>query len=383
MRQRKHMTKEMMTCRQFKYILQVFTGTWNTAAHPAKDVVRKVGDLVSRSGVSGVIVGWHPDPSLYRKLGEVLHASGVRMLLWLPAFSPAAGIAGTDPALDLTGKPVSSPFDDEEAFRFVCPSSRRNIRYVQDLWEKNFSACGFDGVFLDRVRSQSFDAGVSGVLSCGCEKCRAVFFAKGVDLADVQKRYAEKQDAFFDIASFPPNGEFVLSDPLAQRFFDVKEKILAESVSPLIQYFKGKGLTVGLDLFAPLVSRFVGQNYPLLAEQADFIKPMLYLRTEAPAGIGYEYSLFEKAAPGAGKPAAPAMNRAFLETQLEAVGRVSCKKYPGIEVNFDPDTVRTDPACIAESLSAIRDYGFDGAVLSWDVLSAPAANLEAVPGWKG
>ena len=370
------MTKEMMTCRQFKYILQVFTGTWNTAAHPAKDVVRKVGDLVSRSGVSGVIVGWHPDPSLYRKLGEVLHASGVRMLLWLPAFSPAAGIAGTDPALDLTGKPVSSPFDDEEAFRFVCPSSRRNIRYVQDLWEKNFSACGFDGVFLDRVRSQSFDAGVSGVLSCGCEKCRAAFFAKGVDLADVQKRYAEKQDAFFDMLSFPADGEFVLADPLAQRFFEVREEIIAGSVGKIAGWFREKGLTVGLDLFAPAISRFAGQSYPRLSAAADFVKPMLYRRTDAPAGIGYEYKLFEKNAPAARGRISPTMDRAFLDSQLDAAARAACAVYPGIEVNYDPDTVRTDPGYIAESIAAAKAHGFEGAVLCWDITDAPDENLD-------
>ena len=364
----------------FNYILQVFTGTWHKAAHPAEDVIRKVGALASRPDVSGVIVGWHPEPSLYRELGEVLHSSGTRMLLWLPAFSPANGTAGTDPALDLSGNPVSSPFDDEEAFHFACPSSRRNIRNVQEIWEEHFSSCGFDGVFLDRVRSQSFAAGTSGALSCGCEKCRAAFLGKGVDLTAVQKRYEEKRDAFFDMAAFPADGLFVLSDPLAQRFFEAKERILAESVSPLIHYFREKELTVGLDLFAPRVSRFVGQSYPLLAAQADFIKPMLYRRTEAPAGIGYEYALFEKAAPGARKPAAPALDRAFLDTQLEAISRVPCEKYPGIEVNYDPDTVRTDPAYLAESISAIRSRGFEGAVLSWDVLSSPAANLETAFG---
>ena len=364
----------------FKFILQVFTGTWHQAAHSEEDIVLKIGDLASRADVSGVIIGWYPDPSLYRKLGEALHASGVRMLLWLPAFSPVAGAAGTDPALALFGNPVYSPFDDEEAFHFVCPSSGRNIRKVQEIWEEHFSSCGFDGVFLDRVRSQSFAAGVSGVLSCGCEKCRAAFLRKGVDLSAVQKRYKEKRDAFFDMAAFPADGAFVLSDPLAQQFFEAKESILAESVAPLIHYFKEKGLTVGLDLFAPLVSRFVGQSYQLLAAQVDFIKPMLYRRTEAPAGIGYEYALFKKAAPCARKPAAPVMDRDFLETQLEAVSRVSCEKHPGIEVNYDPDTVRTDPAYLTESISAIRNRGFEGAVLSWDVLSAPLANLEAVMG---
>ena len=136
-------------------------------------------------------------------------------------------------------------------------------------------------------------------------------------------------------------------------------------------------MIVGLDLFAPVVSRFVGQNYPLITGHADFIKPMLYRRTDAPAGIGYEYALFEKSAPGAQGRGKPAMDKSFLETQLEAVGHVACEKYPGIEINYDEELVRTDAGYIRESLAAIRDRGFDGAALCWNAMQAPDAHIEA------
>lgn len=69
--------------------------------------------------------------------------------------------------------------------------------------------------------------------------------------------------------------------------------------------------------------------------------------------------------------------------QLRAAGRVPCRIYPGIEVNYDERLVRTDPAYIRESLAAAGELGLEGAVLSWNVLQAPEANLEAaasVPG---
>ena len=93
------------------------------------------------------------------------------------------------------------------------------------------------------------------------------------------------------------SGAFELKDRLAQKFFLAKEEIIAEAVSDLCRHFKEQGLTVGLDLFSPMVSRFVGQNYDLITKDADFIKPMLYRRTEAPAGPGYEFALFKKHAP--------------------------------------------------------------------------------------
>ena len=48
-------------------------------------------------------------------------------------------------------------------------------RIVRDIYERYFSACGFDGVFLDKIRGQSFVSGVSGVLSCGCGRCGKAF----------------------------------------------------------------------------------------------------------------------------------------------------------------------------------------------------------------
>lgn len=221
-------------------------------------------------------------------------------------------------------------------------------------------------------------AGVPGVLSCGCERCQQAFLERGVDLADVSKLYGEKGDAFFDMRSYPMSGAFELVEPTAQRFFEAKEQIIAASVTELCGYFKSKGLIVGLDLFAPLVSRFVGQSYALITQAADFIKPMLYRRTEAPAGIAYEYALFERHAPAAKRGAAPVMDRAFLDSQLEAIGQVSCERYPGIEVNCLADIARTDAGYVRESLRAVRDVGFEGAALCWNVMEAPDEHIDAI-----
>ena len=321
-----------------KYILQIHTGSWHAAHDRTEDIIRRIGEISSRIPVGKVIIGWNTDPAVYRETGAFLHGKGIQMLLWLPVFSEVNKAAETDGTLDVFGQRVLPPAAaEEEGFVFGCPSSGRNLQAVREIYGKYFSGCGFDGVFLDRIRSQSF----------------------------------------FDMDSFPPDGEFRLKDAAAQRFFEAKEKIIADAVTETCRYFKGKGLTVGLDLFAPAVSRFVGQNYSLITKDADFIKPMLYRRTEAPAGIGYEYALFEKNAPGAqGRPKF-SMDKAFLDTQLEAVGRVACEKYPGIEINYNEELVRTNAGYIRESLAAIRDRGFEGAALCWNVMQAPDAHIEA------
>ena len=362
-----------------KYILQIHTGTWHEAHDRPENIIRKIEEIASRIPVDRVIIGWNTDASVYTAVGAFLRGKGIRMLLWLPVFSEAGAITEADEAADIGGRKIVTPVEQVgEGFVFSCPSSRRNIRNAEEIYEKYFSGCGFDGVFLDRIRTQSFAAGVPGVLSCGCERCRKAFLEKGVDPGNVWQAYERKKDRFFDMTSFPADGRFELEDADAQRFFEAKEEIIAETATELCGYFRGRGLIVGLDLFAPLVSRFVGQNYELIAKEADFIKPMLYRRTDAPAGIGYEYALFEKHTPGARGRKRPVMDRAFLDSQLEAAGRVRCECYPGIEVNYDSKIVQTDPDYIAESLAAVRDHGFEGAALCWDVTRAPDKHLEAV-----
>ena len=362
-----------------KYTLQVFTGFRDAPRRQPEEVIRAVRDIASRVRVEQVIIGWSADPAFYRQVGSFLRAAGIRMILWLPAFAGTGGPGQTDEAVDLYGSPVRLPPGQEgEGFSFHCPSSRRNLRFVTDFYSRHFSGCGFDGVFLDRIRSQSFLAGVSGVLGCGCERCRRAFLERGVDLSAVRDLYERRRDAFFDMAAYPPDGRFEPENALAGQFFDAKEQFIADAAADLCRHFHSLGLLVGLDLFAPLVSRFVGQDYALLARHADFIKPMLYRRTDAPAGIGFEYALWEKHAPEARGRARFSMDRAFMDTQLQALRGLPCECLPGIEVNYDPDLVHTDPEYITESLSAIRDRGFDSAALSWNILQAPPAHLEAI-----
>lgn len=362
-----------------KVILQVFTGFRRTSAFHAEKIIDRIEAFASVNQVDKIIIGWCTDKSVYREVGSFLHNAGIQMLLWLPVFSGTIGNTRPDQAKDLFGRPFPIPrTEDEASFHFVCPSSGRNIRIVENTYEEFFSDCGFDGVFLDRIRGRSFAAGVPGVLSCGCERCSKAFLEKGVDIDKVRELYDNLGDAFFDIASWPADGAFVLENPAAQRFLTAREEIIAEAVIELTGYFRNRGLIVGLDLFAPVISRLVGQNYALITKDADFIKPMLYRRTNAPAGIGYEYSLFDRQVPEARGKITLSLNRAFLDSQLRAIRSLPCEKYPGIEINYDRELVKTDDGYIRESLAAVREHGFDGATLCWNIMTAPDGHIVTV-----
>ena len=145
-----------------KYILQIHTGSWHAAHDRTEDIIRRIGEISSRIPVGKVIIGWNTDPAVYRETGAFLHGKGIQMLLWLPVFSEVNKAAETDGTLDVFGQRVLPPAAaEEEGFVFGCPSSGRNLQAVREIYGKYFSGCGFDGVFLDRIRSQSFFAGVS------------------------------------------------------------------------------------------------------------------------------------------------------------------------------------------------------------------------------
>ncbi len=360
-----------------KYIIQIFTGGWHNAGYSAEEIVRRLDHITSLLPVGKVIIGWNTDISLYQEAAAYLKEKGIDILLWLPVFSETGELTDCEEALDIYARPVNSfALQEGESFAFYCPSSARNIQNVIDVYERFFKDIPFDGVFLDKIRTQSFAAGLNGVLSCGCPRCQEIYRRKGLPLSSFRKAYEQRGDHLFDISGY--DGSFRFIHPEAEDYFRIKAEIISESVKTLCAYFKEKGMEVGLDLYAPLMAQIVGQDYRAIAANADFIKPMMYRRTEAPAGISFEYNLLKQHLPGSSGWPVFSFDEDFLKEQLSLFKDIPVQKYPGIEINYREDIARTDPVYIKESLTAFRECGMDGAVLSWDAMLAPDSHLKAV-----
>ena len=359
------------------YIVQVSLGGWHSPDYTAEQIIGRI-DTVSRLiPVQKVIIGWSQNKDIYRQVGEYLHDKGIRMLLWLPVFAETEEVCENSPAVDLWGKvPTNYDLAAGEGFRFNCPSDPKNVANVVAIYDQMFSDCGFDGVFLDRIRTQSFVSGVSGVLGCGCPLCVERFAAEGVDIEAVKSEYDSMGDAFFSVSSYEPTVGFSFENPVAAAYFKAKGHVVSASVAAIADSLRSRGLEVGMDLYAPFMAPFVGQDYAILADHADFIKPMLYRQTFAPAGMGFEYDLLRKAVPNATGYPELKMDVDFLHSQLQAMEPYACGKYPGIEINYRPVVAPTSPEYISESLKAVLSHGFDGAVLSWNIMQAPLSHLE-------
>lgn len=361
------------------YIVQVSLGSWHSPDYTAQEIIGRIDSVGKLIPIEKVIIGWAIDKDIYRQLASYLHAHDISMLLWMPVFAETEEVCQNTPAVDLWGKtPSNYDLAAGEGFRFNCPTSAQNLQNIVALYDSLFSDCGFDGVFLDRVRTQSFVAGVSGVLGCGCPHCVERFAAEGVDIAAVKAEFEAKGDDFFSVSSYTPTEGFKLKNPVAAAFFKAKGKIVSGSVAAVADSLRARGLQVGMDLYAPFMAPFVGQDYSILTRHADFIKPMLYRQTFAPAGMGFEYDLLRKVAPGATGYPDLKMDADFLHTQLAAMQPYDCGKYPGIEINYRADIVPTSPEYVSESLKAVLSHGFNGVVLSWNIMEAPLSNLESL-----
>lgn len=364
---------------QSGYIVQVSLGGWDSPDYTAEQIIGRIDTVSQLVPVEKVIIGWSQDKEIYRQVGEYLHEKNIRMLLWLPVFAETEEVCENSPAVDLWGQiPANYDLAAGEGFRFNCPSDPQNIANVVAIYDRMFSDCGFDGVFLDRIRTQSFVCGVSGVLSCGCPLCVERFAKEEVDIQKVKSEFETQGDAFFSVDSYTPSEGFSFENPVAAAYFKAKGHVVSTSVAAVADSLRSRGLEVGMDLYAPFLAPFVGQDYAILAAHADFIKPMLYRQTFAPAGMGYEYELFRKAVPAASGYPALEMDVNFLHSQLEAMQSYACGKYPGIEINYREVIAPTSPEYISESLKAVQDHHFNGAVLSWNIMEAPLSHLEGI-----
>ena len=52
-----------------RYILQIFTGGWDTPNYTTEQILNRLKSLIPRMDVEKVILGWYPDAALYRPIG--------------------------------------------------------------------------------------------------------------------------------------------------------------------------------------------------------------------------------------------------------------------------------------------------------------------------
>ncbi len=300
----------------------------------------------------------------------------------------------------------------EEDFLFLCPNDEQRIRKIFNYYQKQIIEGSFDGVFLDRIRFPSPANGLETLFTCFCKSCLEKFHTNcHEDLNHYRSRVKDffrefKDIDIRDLSACRTLFDMIVRDNL-KRFFDFRAQSIYQVTKMFTDEAKKRGKLVGLDLFAPSIAPLVAQDYRLLAETCDWMKPMVYCYTSGPAGLPLELSCFIKAILN--------INPALSEDQLiQEVGRMlgvqlpgeindllkkgvpaniiyyemqriknfdlreGIKIYIGLEAVQIPGICHVNRSILEKYLSSVLEIGIEGMVISWNLLKIPDENLKIV-----
>ena len=360
-----------------KIIVQAFTGGFHSANDPAghKHEIDKLVSICEKAHADSVLIGWNvswPYDGLVREMKQ----RSVKVFLWLPVFSEYGEDAVA--ALDfLGGRHENARTAADDDFSFACPGDGANIRLASLYYDKYFNRHGFDGIFLDKIRFSSYGNGFHSAMGCFCDACRDFYEREGVDMDIFAEMMAKPQKDFL-IPDALHGLDYTFINPLMDSLFRARAKMITASTRKVADVFHDRGLSVGLDVFAPPFAYLVGQDIRALSDFATFIKPMMYNVTDAPAGVPYELRHMKAELMKNGCDIGGRLEKLWgtesltledcFTRQLCLLKETNCDIYPGVEVN-KVDFCATSDEYVMKTLSSIKDSGLAGAVLSWNVLA--------------
>jgi hypothetical protein len=189
------------------------------------------------------------------------------------------------------------------------------------------------------------------------------------------------------------------------KFFQFRNRNVYDVVKKFSDYARSQNKQVGLDLFTPSLAPFVSQDYQLLSEHCEWIKPMSYCHVIGPAGVPLEISCLIQAmktlcsnlsehniirfcerALGVPLPeseegiAEQGIPEEFVAKELEKIHNLQLpddiQLYPGVEAVRNPHfSLNIDKNILEKYLSHIHQHA-NGFIASWNLLYIPDENLE-------
>lgn len=372
---------------------QIYTGAESGRDITADQILQK---LPEDRHIDSLIVGWSENMEIYHHLRAYTRERGIRLWLWFPVFSEQSEAYGFRQMINIaTGEPFGAKvFDGDEKFDFLCPSQPALGDTLVKKYETLFQSADFDGIFLDRIRYPSMTMGLEALFGCRCRDCTAWFEEHGLSAQEIQDCYDRIQKKIAEPACNNPlgitgyrDGTYTFEDDTLTRLLALRAKRITDTVRPLAETFRQKGLAIGTDLFAPFLSAFVGQDYRQMGTLSDFAKPMLYRFTDTPAGVHFELEAIAKALSG-GDPVRYESRLAFLRQVLGITGEaedffkrelLAIRAWeqainrqnvfiPGIELHTAEQRPPVTIQNICDNVKVLKELGYESRVACWDIL---------------
>ena len=384
--------------------VQIFSGGFLNEAICFEAVEKKLKPLLSSLHINKLIMGWSFSKELYEKTAEFLAKHNTEFYLWFPVFSETGSVRSLASLVDIDGEKIQYDNNNKnEDFSFCCPNDPANIEKILDIYEKEFASIPFNGIFLDKIRYPSFGQGSKSgdghrsVFSCFCNHCLEKYKQNNFPVDNFKEIVSCYASTLLGIKSYQGNGTYEFEDPVIAQFFMLKSAFIFQSLKSICDYFRKKNLRIGLDVFAPFLSSFTGQDLIALSGICDFIKPMMYRITQAPAGLPYEAEMLLRETCFAEADTFDNENRQSLDnilgidamaipfdlyfTSCELKNLTAHSKspvYAGLEINRINNIAHTSPEYIKETIRSYLETGIKGLALSWDLMDVPEENLDMV-----
>lgn len=363
-----------------KYIIQINTGNLKNKLYETHTIIDKLEEITSKITISKAIIGWYPDKAQNKDIITYLKSKSIETYFWLPMFAEITNDIDFDENIKLN---IFNEHDDtftkNDKFNFVCESSMNNINKIISKYLEYTDSLDFDGVFLDRCRYQSPKVDKNAIFGCMCDNCKKIYLENNIDIDLLDESIYEKL-----IPQELIGGNYKYSDPNINRLMQVKRNIITKQISYLYNYFKSRNKKVGLDTFALSIADFVGQDIIALSKYSDFIKPMFYLKTTAPAGVPYEAS-------GLTDEIINKINELYNEDIYTINGTISqiryLKKYntnitPGIDVNNIEGVCSSTLDYTLKYIQSLNKSNVEEIVLSWNALMISSELLDKLKDLK-
>lgn len=282
------------------FAVQLMVGQEELEKFSREEIISRLKRSVKKAGFERIFLSFYDlSPSFSMAIIEECKKLNLKTSLWTMtladnSFSTTAPFVPSQALGGQSREPLwGLDKDGFESFNFSCPVQFRNDHQAVEKALLRAETLGVSSLFLDRIRYPSVVSGFAYFGSCMCEHCR--------------KQYQEQYDSELpDMAAIAVNLARGGRDG-AREFLDRTRDIArfrAETIVKICRLYSAGRLKVetGLDLFSPSIALLVGQDYRLLADEADFFKSMIYTQANAPAGIPLELNCFIKGLVKAGVP---------------------------------------------------------------------------------
>lgn len=373
-----------------KRYLQIFSGGFAKQEVKIEELESKLKKILKFIKIDGLIIGWYENKEFYSTLKKFLEVYGIKLYFWLPLFSELSYFEKFSEVRDYKGNEIEKfSFQEGENFEFYCPNNLKNIENIKKIFDEKISKYNVDGIFIDKIRYPAFSNGNDAIFTCFCKKCVVDMENYGIDVRElkeyIKNSFNKKNENPLGIKQYK-EFKYEFKNKNLDNYFKFKNKSIFDKVEEMTNYFRKKGFEVGFDIYAPNISYLFGQDINKLNEIADFIKPMYYRKTFAPAGIPFELQKYQELYNKKAKKYLLELigeknldDNISDEQMLKEIKEISKKYkniYIGIDFNKKDGIALSNSKYIEEVMNILHEGNSEGIVLSWDFMSIPEEHIE-------